>query len=374
MNAVSKLIYTLGGYDYRVIEKINPVTTHFALRYFVPGFSLLIVLLTAGYGGWHFTSTLLNTSAPNYNLYHILATSVFAFFIFTVDYLILNSGKNLLILIARVILSLGLGSVIAILTTLSFFTDDIAAENQSQKNQLLNPIDSLCDAQISNIKGEITGYEKRIDALRDSAIAERQGRTKSGVPGPGGIWEEIHGNIIRDSTRLEERTANLRLEEQEIEDKRKRDKEKVEREFSSNNFISQVRSLWRLMKENIVSFYTIIFILSVLICDLIPLLAKIGKDYSKEFDPYMEYITSLKERIKIVDKDIPIDFTDIDYLRKKNDKELWQFHEDALMQINSLYALEKYNELLTHFKNKGIPEEVVKKIFNDFQERINKRK
>ena len=368
MTETSKLIYKLGGYDYKIIEKINPITTHFGMRYLIPGLSLLIIFLTAGFGGWHFTATLINNEEPNYEFKHFLGTLFFAFFVFFIDYIILNSGKNKLILIARVILSFGLGSIVAILTTLSFFSNDIRAENDSQKNLRLNPIDSIYDAQKAAKDSSITKSQNRITALRDSAIAERQGRTKSGKAGPGGNWEEIHKNITLDSIQVEQTKLTLSADKAEIEKDRKREKDKIEKEFSSKDFISQVKSLWRLMKETIVSIYTFIFLVALIICDLIPLLAKVSKDYSDDYDPYKEYINSLREKVKVKEDDIELDYRDIELIKTQNDFELSKFNEDALKKMNSLFALEKYQELIEYFKTKNIPQEAIGKIFDKLHE------
>jgi hypothetical protein len=374
MTNFEKFIYRLGGYDYKIIEKINTVTTHFGMKYFIPGFSLLIVFLTAGYGGWHFTATLIDKQGQNFELIHLLGTLFFATFIFMIDYLILNAGTNRLILYARVILSFGLGSIVAILTTLAFFSADIIAENEHQKNLSITPINNLYDSKIAVIDSEQIKLDNRLTGLRDTAIAERQGRTKSGVAGAGPIWEEIHTNIILDSLKLIEYKATQQKKKELIEKDRKRELDKVEREFASDDFIAQINSLWRLMKEKIVSIYASIFLVSLIICDLIPLLAKIGKDYSNDYDPYKEYLSQIQDKLKFDVEEITIDITDIRQIKARNDAILSRFNEDTLIDINTLYALEKYNDLLKYFKDKKLPEATIQRMLNDLHKRMNNKK
>lgn len=359
MKKVLKCIYFFGGYDYKVVDKINTVSGHYGIKYMIPGLSLLIIFLTAGYGGWHFSESLIDS---NQILMRIIGTLLFALFVFYIDFLILNSGRSVGIIISRVMLSLCLGSIVAILTTLSFFKSDIVAESIRYKAELISPIDIEYQRKNFVIDSTMNSWDNRIRAMRDSAIVEAQGGSKSGKAGFGRIHQEMRDNIRVDSLEFVKRKKELSEQKERLSTERENTISKIENSVSDKGFISQVNSLWRLMKEGVVSLYTIIFLIALIISDMIPVLAKISKDYSKEDDPYKKYIANISGLINIKSENYEIDYTNIELIREKNENEFNRFNEQIIQYMNYLYASERYKELIDYYRSKGLPAEIINKI------------
>lgn len=366
MNFFSRWIYRLGGYDYKIIEKIAPLTTHYSIKYSIPGISLLIVFFTAGFGGWHFTATMMDTRSTFYPLWHILATFSFASFIFFIDYLILNSGNSRVVFIARIILSLGLGSIVAILTTLAFFSDEITAELTTRNNDRIRVVEQRYSSQLQGYESKIRALEDSMRVNRDLSVKEIQGRTASRTPGAGPAFRQIRQNLRDDSVQLAGLNADLRNKKTVLEDERKVEVDRIRNEYA-NDFLAQSKSLWRLMGNGIVAIYSVIFLITLIVCDLIPLIAKVMKEYSKDKDPYKKIVGEMDDALENSKSKIEYMYSNGAYLELEGNYRYKQFREKAITELKILQALEKFQLLKEDFASSGIPEKVFDRTYNKLE-------
>jgi uncharacterized membrane protein len=367
MNVLSKLVYTLGGYDYRIIEKIKPITNHYHIKYIVPGYSLLLIFLITPFGGWHLTGSILDPSVPWF--VHAAVTFIFSLVIFSVDFMLMQAGKTGMNWL-RYLLAVSLGTLISILTTLAFFQKTITANLKMEQNQKIAQLDSVINIRLKDKETELLIARKKVEDRKDSLDNEAKGRSASGKPGEGPAYRSIKQNYIRDSLtvlKLEGELVNVKTE---VETQRNLNRKDIASEYS-DDILVQLKHLVKIARSSwMIIGFAILFIGCFIAVDLIALTTKGMKDNPGPNDPYKTYIDSLIiETTQNVQK---IDFVDIEAYQKMRQNEAKKFNEDMLHLANVLYSCQQHIALSNYFEGKEVPKEIIDAAKKYIEEQKNK--
>lgn len=371
MTEFSKLLYKVGGYNPKIIK-----AGQLGSKFLSPGLSLLVVFITSTYGGWHLADTITT------DWYRFPYTIGFVSLILLVDFLLLQGKKSNWTFSTRVFLSISLGSIITVLSILQIFKKDITANNESNIKKETN-------SETKNRADDIK-YWKSLskDSIPKYAILSTKAHkgdyvTADGkkIPPCGAVdldasYCRTFANMRDDFKNIyEENKDKIKNEESYIQGKQEEVKKR-----NPNAIIEQIENLWELILKNklVMGFWVGMIFIALMALDLTPILVKYGnkeeldteynnlknqlqneKDadgnalwYNADKEKY--FIKSKKQKAKI----------ELEAIKQKNDFDLAKFNEEALKEMNSLYALEKYTELLAYFKNKKVPEDAIKKVFD----------
>lgn len=383
--------------------------------------SLIIVSITATYGGWHLSETLVHVKDPQWFLYaRLVATFFFTLVIVLVDYIILVSSGEWYIMAARFFLAIAVAIFIGWLTTLKIFSETVENEistrikNEEQKaKEEYKGESKAIRTQISDISKSIDELKRQKRKLNNQLADEMQGirggKQIKGAAGDEGIAAGIRKQVEDVGKDIKAEEKRLDTLSDDLKKGVNKAKETAKNSSSSRDILAQTDVLWDLIigeKKPIIK-WTVGLVMSILLfLDLTPLLVKVGMSFD---ETYKEEVVAWKEveKAKINAKkeveEAKIDAekevkkakiaaekttemtrvtttanqTDLkeklraesekeqiilrDNLRKPTEKKLIKFHEESLSKINSLYATEKYIELIESFEDPRIPEAVIKR-------------
>lgn len=375
MTAFSKLLYKVGGYNPEIIK-----AGQLSSRYLLPGLSLLIVLITSCYGGWHLADI------KTISWYRFPFTIGFVSLILLVDYLLLHGEKSNWTALMRVIVSATIGFIISILSTLQIFESDIIANrsdiiHNQTKTETAERIEEIAYWK-SLVKDSIPKYDNLSTKAHKGDYVTDEGKK---IPACSAV--ELEQSYCRTFARTRDIFQQIYNENQsKIINEENYIKGKMDEVIKRNpdGIIGQIENLWQLMLDKIVVFVAVILLFIFLtVIDLMPISVKYGikdkldADYEakkieiqteKDSDGNALWYNSDKEKYFEKSQKQKIEI-DLERIKQKNDFELSKFNEEALQKMNSLYALEKYQELLEYFKNKNVPREAVNKIFDQLHKR-----
>lgn len=381
MTDFSKLLYKVGGYDPEIVK-----AGQLGSKYLLPGLSLFIVFITSSYGGWHLAETI---TTGWYRFPFIVG---FVCLIILVDYLLLQGEKSNWTASMRVILSITMGFIISLLTTLIIFKSDITANNNKNISNQTSTETAVRIKEIaywkSLLSDSITKYDNLSTKAHKGDFMTDDGKK---IPACGG--KELEQSYCRTFARKRDNYQNIYNENKDKianEENYIREKKEEVLEKTPDGIVGQIENLWQLMTdEKVVLIGVVLFFIFLMVIDLMPISVKYGikekldndyeakkKDLQDEkdsngnplwFNAAKEnyFVDSQKQLRKIDEKKLAL-------LKAKNDFDTSKFNEEALKEINSLYALEKYQELYEYFKEKGVPENVVAKMFDKLHKEGNK--
>jgi hypothetical protein len=390
---MKNFIYKLGGYDPEIIQEIKMVTADGFGKYIITGLALLIVCITASFGGWHLTDTLIpeKVLVGEYEVrvaIHILSTVVFASLIFMLDYIILSSsGNSRAALWGRGTLAVFLGLFIAVLASLTFNDKAIQASINRNENMETNPINKKYELILQDYSNDIRKLEKRQDSIINLIGDETRG-ILTGKLGRGPVVR----SLVTDSATLTILLSEKRKKYDQLSDSlntvKNREIANINREYT-NDIIPQVHELVKLMKnDNAVLFFVILTIIILILLDTIPLLVKIGMNrdtednqndsmyikITKQLNDWMIEGTITEEdkkpilkrliertqyKYNIADKELKKkknqikrenETLDRDDKKNENEHKHVMFNEDALLEVNLAYSLEQYSKLIEEFQ------------------------
>lgn len=365
-----KLIYKLGGYNPKIVR-----AGHLGSKYLLPGLSLLIVLVTSSYGGWHLADTI------TIDWYRYPFTIGFVSLILLVDYLLLQGEKSKWTFIMRVIVSSSMGFIISLLTTLQIFHSDIIANNNDNINKQTKTETVGRTDEIKYWKSLINDSIPKYDNLSTKAH-KGDYVTEDGKKIPACGVKELEQSYCRTFARKRDNFQKVYDENKDkivSEDSYIKGKQEEVIDRNPNGIVGQIENLWQLMMDRtVVLVGVVLFFIFLMVIDLMPISVKYGikdkldADYEAkkielqsetDTDGNPSWYNAAKERYFVKSKKQKTKI-DLETIKQKNDFDLAKFNEEALKEMNSLYALEKYNELLEYFKDKQMPEDAIKKIFN----------
>ena len=389
MNSFSKLLYKIGGYDPQIIK-----AGQLGSKHILPGLSLLIVFITSSYGGWHLADTISS------GWYRLPYTFGFVSIIILVDYLLLQGEKSHWSASMRVILSITLGFVISLLTILTITESDIIANNNTNIDNDTKKETSQRTKDIAFWKSLNSDSIPKYDALSTKAH-KGDYVTNDGKKIPACGVSELEQSYCRTFARTSERFQNIYNENKnKVADEENyiigKKKEVIAR--NSNGIVGQIGNLWQLMLNNgVVLAGVILFFIALMVIDLMPISVKFGiKDkldseyeakknelqnerdedgnplwYNVEKDKF--FMETQKERGVLEELKLQAkNELELKRIQAKNDSELNKSNEETIKGMNSLYAQEKYIELLEYFKTKNIPEDAIKTIFDKLHSEAQK--
>lgn len=371
MTEFLKIIYKLGGYNPKIIK-----AGHLGSRYLLPGLSLLIIFVTSSYGGWHLADTITS------GWYRYLFTIGFISLILLVDYLLLQGEKSRWSFATRVLLSFSLGSIITILSILQIFENDITANNIVNINNETNNETKQRTDEIKYWKSLINDSIPKYDNLSTKAH-KGDYVTDDGKKIPACGIKELDQSYCRTFARKRDNFQNIYDENRDKivnEESYIKGKEKEVKERNPNAIIGQIENLWELIEKNklIMGVWVCLIFIALMALDLTPIMIKfstkdkLDADYEakktelqteKDVNGNVLWYNAAKEKYFLKSKKQKTKI-DLEAIRQKNEFELAKFNEESLKEMNSLYALEKYDELLAYFKDKKVPEHAIKKIFD----------
>lgn len=366
-----KLIYKLGGYNPKIVR-----AGHLGSKYLLPGLSLLIVFITSSYGGWHLADTI------TVDWYRYAFTVGFVSLILLIDYLLLQGEKSKWAFGTRVLLSFSLGSIITILSILQIFKSDITANNITNiytdtKNETKQRTDEIKYWK-SIISDSIPKYDNLSTKAHKGDYVTDDGKK---IPRCSGV--ELEQSYCRTFARKRDNFQNIYDENKDKitnEESYIKGKQEEVKDRNPNAIIGQIQNLWQLIVTNklVMGVWVSLIFIALMALDLTPILIKfstkdkLDTDYEakkielqneKGADGNPLWYNAAKEKYFVKSKKQKTKI-DLSAIKQKNDFELAKFNEEALKEMNSLYALEKYEELLKYFKDRKVPEDAIKKIFD----------
>jgi len=315
------LFYRIGGYKPKTVK-----VGQLGVKFLSPGMSLMIVAITASWGGLHFADAITSDDFSNNWIVAIGFVSI----ILLVDWSLLQGNKTMFSIIARVLLALTVGFIVSILTCLVVFESDI-------KTKIARDIYVDVKSETASFEQEITYYKSlrsRASAYRDSAkmyidsayMAHRGEYIFNGerIGACRGYYELLQCPVYGNSFCWEFREKSAQF---------KRDAEKLEIEYDENKYvindttrikaaekgaearniggiIKEIKDLWALMIDDGAVFVAVMLIfLFLMLVDLMPLTVKLGiKD-------------SLDEEYKKAEEDLNAEEKDINELKREKHRE-----------------------------------------------------
>jgi hypothetical protein len=304
---MKKLLLSIGGYKIKFYKAAN-----LSPKYLLPGISLVLVLITSTWGGYHLSE-----------ITKISFVSIgFVAFILLLDFSILhiNTKKRVpldspqqenkrsvgwyVAIFTRLLVAIAAGSFISILTVLAIYKVEIESKLATNFDTELQMETMQYDKQI-NVADSLTRvYEKQEAENRRLAGRERyQGNREIGSPaGCGPEYTRYIMTAQQDSINSMIQKAkrdSLILNRASYEETAKA---KIE-EKQAKGLNGRITNLFAMAKEQPVTWFPIIAIFIILLCaDMMPLITKIGKDELDE--EYAKTVKNLKdEKITMKGKD-----------------------------------------------------------------------
>jgi energy-coupling factor transporter transmembrane protein EcfT len=283
---MKNLIYKISGYDPNMVR-----AGQLGAKFLLPGLSLVIVLITSFYGGYHLADTITS------GWYRIPFTIGFVSLILLVDYLLLQGEKSKWTALMRVILSITMGFIISLLTCLVVFESDIEAKYTTNITSEIKEETATRERDIAywkTLPDSIRKYNNlSVTAHKGDYITEhgeRVGRCKDLDQSkcPEGTYCRIFKNmadsykheyddnkhLINDSTYINNATSRI-----------------VSR--NSKGIIGQIENLWNLMmQESVVLVGVVLFFIFLMVIDLMPISVKFGIKETLD-NEYKEFLNEL---------------------------------------------------------------------------------
>lgn len=372
------LIYKVGGYNHQIIKagQLGP-------KFLIPGLSLFIVLITSSYGGWHLAETITT------GIYRIFMTIGFISLILLVDYILLNGEKSKWTFLLRTIVSITLGFIISMLTTLEMFSKDITANNNANIESQTNSETQQREQEIIFWKSLLSDSIPKYDNLSTQAhkgdyITEDGKR----IPRCGAIEQEM--SYCRTFARKRDNYQKIYDENKDKiinVDTYIQDTKNDVTARNPDGILGQLENLWQLMMNRSAIFVgALLIFIALMVIDLIPISVKYGikdsldndyqnvknelkNDKNEDGEPRWYNVEKEKYYAKSNDQKNSIA---IKALKQKNQHDFEKFNEESLYQMNLLYAMEKYSELLEYFKERKVPKEAIDELFKHFQKKNKK--
>ena len=285
---MKNLLYKIGGYDPKIVK-----AGRLGAKFLLPGLSLMIVLITSTYGGYHLADTITE------GWQRIPFTLGFVSLVLLVDYLLLQGEKSKWTALMRVILSITMGFIISLLTCLVAFENDISAKN-------FRDIDADVKTETKTRKDDIAYWKTLPDSItKYSNLAvkahkgdyvteqgERVGKCKDIDPSncPRGTYckdfqdKSAYFKEIYDSNKsLINDTTDISIAQQKAKAK------------NSDGIIEQIKDLWALMMdETVVLVGVILFFIFLMVIDLMPISVKFGIKDTLD-NKYEEFLNKLRD-------------------------------------------------------------------------------
>ncbi|MDR1583074.1 MAG: DUF4407 domain-containing protein [Prevotellaceae bacterium] len=267
---MKRTLYKIGGYDPKIVK-----AGRLGSKFMLPGLSLLIVLITSSYGGYHLADTITS------GWYRILFTAGFVSLILLVDYLLLHGEKSLVTGGMRVLLSITMGFIISLLTCLVAFESDISAKYNTN-------ITSDVELKTATRKKDIAYWKTLPDSIskyNNLSVKAHKGDYVTEHGEPIGKCKDFdqskcpEGTYCRDFKNRADYFKNIYEDNKRlINDKSYEDDAQKEAESrNSKGIIGQIENLWNLMmNEKVVLVGVILFFVFLMVIDLMPISVKFG--------------------------------------------------------------------------------------------------
>lgn len=348
---IKNILYSVGGYDPKIVN-----AGRLGIKFILPGSSLLIVLITSSYGGYHLADIIVEN-----NLLKIVFTVIFVFLVLLVDFLLLNSKKKGITALLRVILAASLGFLVAVLTSLSIYRGDIEAEYSEI-------IDSELNNQMLVYERNYQYSDSLVKALPQSILNNKRlagielylGNPEIGSPpGPGAEWRRYHDNVKNDSLNLIRQTRvrdSLNANRERYRADKRSDIEKKH----SKDLNGQIDNLLTLIIGKPTSIIVLVLIfVALMVIDLMPFTVKWGMMDDLDND-YKNKWNEIKNDSRLYDAELEEFFMEnekkkvqIENEKRKENAKSVRITQNITMveEIKKEYANKKLQYILDLIKN-----------------------
>jgi hypothetical protein len=288
---MKNLLYRIGGYDPSIVK-----AGRLGAKYTLPGLSLMIVLITSTYGGYHLADTITD------GWYRIPFTLGFVSLILLVDYFLLQGEKSKWTALMRVILSVAMGFIISLLTCLVAFESDISSKN-------FRDIDADITTETTTRKEDIAYWKTLPDSITkysNLAVKAHKGDyvTEQGTKVgkcknldqsncPKGTYCRYFQDKAEYFREIYDKNKSLINDTTYIANAQQKANAK-----NSDGIIEQIKDLWALMMdETVVLIGVILFFIFLMVVDLMPISVKFGiKDtLDRNYEEFLKTLRTEKD-------------------------------------------------------------------------------
>ena len=346
------LLYNIGGFNINVVKAGNLSR----IKYLIPGISLLLVIITSFWGGYHLAAITVNSSK-----YQIPFSLVFVILIFIVDFILLHSNKNGFSAFLRILLSFSLGTLVSVLTLLSIYNAEITAKLSENLN---SEIEAKMNEYDSKIK-EADNLKMVNDSLkmRNNELAGRElylGNPEIGSPPGDGIERQRYlNNAILNQDISEQNKKKSDSLKSNKNSYKKKEKELIEmKQLKGLN--GRVQNLFLMAKTEPITWFPLLAVfLSLFVIDLMPLTVKFGmmdeleskyNDVKQKLETDNRFYNSDSEKYFI---NLNEEKTKLEAIKKTNDLKENRILNNVIKveEAKKLYATNKLENLIQKIKD-----------------------